>query len=653
MKNVISILLFFLLALGLQAQCTSGDCRNGSGTYIYPSGAKYVGQFKNGKISGIGTCYFKNGSVYQGEWENGQPNGQGIKTYKDGRKVSGTWKKGELVRESGGLAKGNFDGSTNARGGCVSGDCQNGIGIYIYPSGAVYTGDFKNGEINGSGVCEYSDGSKYHGQWVNRYPEGLGTRIYADGTSRNGYWKKGRPVDEAGRILENWAQEDSDFTESFDVQSGCIYGNCDNGRGTFAYPNGDKYEGNFLRGRPNGSGTFHYANGEKYIGIFKDGLYHGNGKFYQEHGMTKEGVWENGEYVGTPKKERPSYDGCVSGNCQNGFGTFLFRDGSKYIGTFSQGQPDGQGQVTRANGERYTGDWSLGKYHGEGTLTLQNGSKVSGYWDKDAFVGTEKESDRMRVEPSISHGPKIIGRKPDLKVWAVIIGVASYNHMPLLRYTDDDAYRMYAFLKSPEGGALDDDHIRILIDEDATKDNIKNTMVDIFGKAGPNDLVMLYFSGHGLKGSFLPSDFDGFNNKLLHDEINEILSRSPAKYKLCIADACHSGSLLAMKGGQVPNMLSNYYNSLAQASAGTALIMSSKSDETSLESSGLRQGVFSHFLIRGLKGEADMDYDKVVTVQELYNYVSSRVKSYTSNRQSPLIQGDYDPEMTVAVQREK
>ena len=37
--------------------------------------------------------------------------------------------------------------------------------------------------------------------------------------------------------------------------------------------------------------------------------------------------------------------------------------------------------------------------------------------------------------------------------------------MPVLRYTDDDAYQMYAFFKSPEGGALDDEHIRILINE--------------------------------------------------------------------------------------------------------------------------------------------------------------------------------------------
>ena len=53
--------------------------------------------------------------------------------------------------------------------------------------------------------------------------------------------------------------------------------------------------------------------------------------------------------------------------------------------------------------------------------------------------------------------PNTLPDQPDIQVWAVIIGVAAYDHMPALRYTDDDAYRMYAFFKSPEGGALDDD----------------------------------------------------------------------------------------------------------------------------------------------------------------------------------------------------
>ena len=126
----------------------------------------------------------------------------------------------------------------------------------------------------------------------------------------------------------------------------------------------------------------------------------------------------------------------------------------------------------------------------------------------------------------------------EVKIWAVVIGVARYDHMPVLKYADDDAYQIYAFLKSPEGGALPDQQIKVLIDEDATRVNIINAIQEQFGKADDNDEVLLYYSGHGVNGAFLPIDFDGYNNKLYHDEINQLMNASQAKHKLCLIDAC-------------------------------------------------------------------------------------------------------------------
>ena len=64
-----------------------------------------------------------------------------------------------------------------------------------------------------------------------------------------------------------------------------------------------------------------------------------------------------------------------------------------------------------------------------------------------------------------------------------------------------------------------------------------------------------------------------------------------------------------------------------------------------------KKGVFSHFLIRGLEGEADRNIDKIVTVTELFDFISTNVKSYTANRQSPVIKGSFDRKMTVSVVR--
>lgn len=237
------------------------------------------------------------------------------------------------------------------------------------------------------------------------------------------------------------------------------------------------------------------------------------------------------------------------------------------------------------------------------------------------------------------------------KVYAVVVGVANYAHINSLRYTDDDAFRLYAWLKSPEGGALPDEQISLFIDEAAGRDEILSGLRKQFSKAGSNDLILFYFSGHGSQGAFIPADFDGTSHQLTHASVREIFDQSKARYKICIADACHSGSLDKGVKSAWDGVYDSYYTALSNSGGGMALFMSSKAEETSLEIGGLRQSVFTYYLLEGLKGNADVNQNKIVTIQELYNYVAANVKSYTSNRQSPVINGNYDKDMPVGVLR--
>ncbi|MCI4649011.1 caspase family protein, partial [Phaeodactylibacter sp.] len=471
------------------------------------------------------------------------------------------------------------------------------------------------------------------------HPHGYGTMTYANGQECYGQWENGRSVEGCQNTMK----------AGNEVQSGCVSGNCVNGKGRIVYLDRSEYEGWFNKGKPNGRGVMYRANGNRYVGEFKNGFYHGEGVLYRPNQPALDGQWMDGEFIG---HQTPISKGCISGDCRNGTGTYIFKNDNKYTGTFKDGYPHGKGTIIYANGERYEGELKMGYLSGHGVLFTNTGEQRSGIWHNGELVREKVEAQAPSPETLPSPRIPASGNKnPELEVFAVVIGISTYTHMPPLNYTDDDAYQMYAFLKSPEGGALDDDHISILIDEAATLNRIKYTMEEVYSRAGPEDLIMLYYSGHGYDDAFLPIDFNGFRNKLFHKEIIGILERSPAKYKLCIADACYSGGLLAAKGGAPSQLTQDFYDRLAEAAPGTALIMSSKSNETSLEAKGLRQGVFSHYLIRGLKGEADQNGDRYVDISELFRFVSQNVQNYTGSKQSPMIEGDYDREMPVSIRR--
>lgn len=507
---------------------------------------------------------------------------------------------------------------TNAQ--CLSGNCRDGYGKFKFDNGDIYIGQFEGHKSSGQGVCVYSNGIKYVGTWKNGKIEGEGRMILQDGTIKSGLWKDNKYVQQTA--------------------NGCLSGDCTNGYGIYLFDDGRKYLGTFKNGEPHAQGTVFYPDGAKYVGSWKGKQRNGEGTLFSTNGFIQEGAWQNDNFVGETRAAK----GCIEGNCQNGEGIYVYRDNTRYEGAFQNSVAHGQGICYYSDGDMYVGEWKNHNFDGFGTMYINDGTELKGFWRAGEFVG---EADDDLNQPKND----VLGASP--KVYALLVGVARYNHMKSLRYTDDDAYRMYAFLKSPEGGALPDEQIKVLIDEDATRENILDAMQEVFSRATENDMVFFYFSGHGLKGSFLPIDYDGANNKLMHTDVTNILSNCAAKFKVCIADACHSGSLeeslYTMKSPQ--DLISSYYDAFRQSAGGTALMMSSKAEETSIENNGLRQGIFSHFLIRGLKGGADHDNSGIITVNELFEYVKANVKYYTNNYQTPVIYGDFDENMPLGVVR--
>ncbi len=435
---------------------------------------------------------------------------------------------------------------------CIQGNCQNGQGTMVYPSGAKYIGTFQDGRIEGQGILYFSNGDKYIGDWQNQYRQGKGRLVFKSGGEYFG-----------------------DFRE-----------NQLHGTGKMEYANGDYYDGEWLNGKPDGQGIFTLVNGDQYEGELKMGKFHGYGKM-------------------------------------------RYNDGSVYEGNWVASKKHGKGVLITSLGDVVEDEWIEGKL----------ASEVFGYKKNETVSNIENA-----IETSVDQSEEV-------KIWAVIVGVGSYEHMPSLRFTDDDAYQLYAFLKSPEGGALPDQQLRVLIDENATYRNILYTIRRVLHQADENDVVLFYFSGHGFESSFLPVDYDGTKNELMHEEIRSLVNTSRAKHKIVIADACHAGGYQNFRSPTIDVALSRYYKAFKDTEGGTALLLSSKEKEYSLEDGGLRSGVFSYFIIRGLKGEADSNLDKIITINELFDFVRDNVRYYTANMQTPLLVGDFDPKMPVAVVR--
>ncbi len=80
-------------------------------------------------------------------------------------------------------------------------------------------------------------------------------------------------------------------------------------------------------------------------------------------------------------KENVLEDICISGDCINGFGTYVWKSGSSYSGNWLNGEMSGFGTYLWATGKKYVGEWLNGKMHGEGVITKKNGDITTGNWN--------------------------------------------------------------------------------------------------------------------------------------------------------------------------------------------------------------------------------------------------------------------------------
>ena len=84
--------------------------------------------------------------------------------------------------------------NVNAFAECIEGNCWNGYGIYSFPGGSKYVGEFKKGNQHGQGTYFFVGGGKYVGEWKKGKRQGKGIFTHADGKVEEGIWKKDKLI---------------------------------------------------------------------------------------------------------------------------------------------------------------------------------------------------------------------------------------------------------------------------------------------------------------------------------------------------------------------------------------------------------------------------------------------------------------------------
>ncbi len=242
--------------------------------------------------------------------------------------------------------------------------------------------------------------------------------------------------------------------------------------------------------------------------------------------------------------------------------------------------------------------------------------------------------------------------------YAIVVGIADYQFDTIakdLKWTVNDADKFVSFLKSKKGGNVPNENIYLLKDQKATKTNILKFAKELFAKAQTQDRVIFFWSGHGVKGAFLPFDTNynekttSFDNLFYFSDLKDIMKIANCKTKLVFADACHAGSLKeGTKKTNNSNTNAEIKSNNQQYSKDIIVMVASKANEISKEYESLEQGVFSYFLIQGLEGKADIDYNKKITINELHEYVFTKVKTYNPS-QTPNTFGRFDLNKVISI----
>jgi hypothetical protein len=208
------------------------------------------------------------------------------------------------------------------------------------------------------------------------------------------------------------------------------------------------------------------------------------------------------------------------------------------------------------------------------------------------------------------------------RVFGVFVGISTYpNARNNLPYTAEDARRTQAAMM--RGAGMREGDAVLLVDQQATIGNIRRAVENIGRQAGPNDMVVFFYSGHGgrvERSNFQPADPDNkdetlvfYDGQVTDDDFNDWLRPVHARQTLVVLDACFSG-------GFSKDIIS---------APGRMGLFSSEEDVTSGVAAKFRAGGYLAQFIADAVGDrlADADGDRSISALELSQYLHERYRA--------------------------
>ncbi|MBI3813468.1 MAG: caspase family protein [Nitrospinae bacterium] len=271
--------------------------------------------------------------------------------------------------------------------------------------------------------------------------------------------------------------------------------------------------------------------------------------------------------------------------------------------------------------EKLTGEWQVHVYLDNYLITSRHFNLLPGIGDIDRYI---------------TAGPLNTVSKDKTK-WAIIIGIEKYRNVTPALYANRDASLMKEYINKFAG--IPEENIFLLTDDNATKNGIEILLDRTRRLIKEGDTVYFYYAGHGIPDVgdstpyILPSDGDPDNPRLSSyplDRLYKDLNDLKAKNIYVFIDACFSGMVGRQKEEKMliagrPGTL--IVKDPVIASEKIALFAAARENQISNFYKEEEHGLFTYYLLKGMVGEADINKDRQINIEELYKYISGNVES--------------------------